>query len=184
MITRKKILEIAHISSGLYLPLQPSGTVAYLFAKDFSSETPTKIASKVEATPRVMKNILYKGDILLASKGVYMTTQYKDDAPAVASTSFFVLRVLSSAVLPEYLHWYLNQPQTEQWFKSQQQGTGILSIRKSVVEDLEVSIPSIETQRQVVALSKLVKREYELRTSIAQKERMIKERIILNKIKK
>ena len=184
MTTRIKILDLANISSGLYLPVQPLGNVNYLQVKDFSADTPTKIASKVEATPRVMKNLLHKGDILLASKGVYMATQYKDDAPAVASTSFFVLRVQSPAVLPEYLHWYLNQPQTEQWFKSQQQGTGILSIRKSVVEDLEVPVPSLETQRQVVALGKLVKREYELRTTIAEKERMLKEQILLKKIRK
>jgi restriction endonuclease S subunit len=62
-------------------------------------------------------------------------------------------------VLPEYLSWFLNNPNTQISLKAQAMGTSIPSISKSVLEQLEIPIPSIERQKSVVSISKLLIQE-------------------------
>ena len=59
----------------------------------------------------------------------------------------------------------------------------IPSIRKTVLEDLEISIPSIEKQRTVIQLSALVRKENELRMNILQQRKQLIEQQIINAIK-
>ncbi|MDY0102561.1 MAG: restriction endonuclease subunit S, partial [Lentimicrobium sp.] len=131
------------------------------------------------------KHFLKDGDVLFAAKGTKnFATVYESQNPAaVASTSFFVLRLSNNKILPEYLSWFLNHPETQKLIKDKARGTAIPSIRKSVLEELEISIPSLEKQRTVIQLSALVQKENELRMSILQKRKQFIEQQIINAIK-
>ena len=184
-VIKKKISEIAEVISGVYLLTAPYGEVAYLQIKDLLSESPVKTASKVTLSPKNERYLLAKGDLLFAGKGTtYLCKVFDLDIPAIASTTLYIIRLTSKEVLPDYLCWYLNQPSVMAMMKAQQVGTGTPLIHKQVVEDFEVPVPDIDTQRQIVELAKLQTREKELYLAIAEKRQLITNQLIMNKLNK
>jgi restriction endonuclease S subunit len=73
----------------------------------------------------------------------------------VASTSFLVIRIIKQILLPEFLAWFINHPDTLQLIKSQAIGSSIVSISKPVLEELEISVPDVKTQEAVLKISRL-----------------------------
>ena len=181
----KKILsEIAEVFSGVYLQAEPYGDVSYLQIKDLFSESPEKTASKVTLSPKNERYLLAKDDLLFAGKGTtYLCKVFDLDIPSIASTTLYIIRLASKDILPDYLCWYLNQPSVIAVIKAQQVGTGTPLIHKQVVENFEVPIPDIDTQRQIVELAKLQAREKELYLAIADKRQLITNQLIMNKLK-
>lgn len=180
------IKEITNIQTGLFAKPSGIGDVVYLQSKHFdengnlhSTLHPDLIADGVSE-----KHLLRKGDVLFAAKGTknFATVYANHNIPAVASTSFFVIRITSKNVLPEYLAWYLNHNTTQYIIKDNARGTAIPSIRKSVLEDLEISIPTIEKQRMVIKLSVLAKKENELRLTIIQLRKQLIDKQIITAI--
>lgn len=107
-----KLKDIANIFSGIYERTDPNGDIIYLQTKDCSDSIVTKYASRVFPTSKTQKNLLQYYDILFACKGTnYLCLTYKQEEDAVASTSFFVIRVKSDKVLPEYLCWFYDNLQ-------------------------------------------------------------------------
>ena len=68
--------------------------------------------------------------------------------------------------------------------KAQQVGSGPPLIRKQVVEDFEIPVPEIDTQRQIVELAKLQTREKELYQALAEKREQLTNQLIMNKLNK
>jgi restriction endonuclease S subunit len=99
--------------------------------------------------------------------------------PAVASTSFFVLRLTDETVLPEYLAWFLNSQITQTYLKAFARGTSIPSISKQVLETVEITIPDIEIQNAILQISKLRIKEKTLKQEIE----MLREKQIQQQIK-
>ena len=69
MITNKKICikELAEVLSGVYEKPDPEGEVAYLQTKDCTDSVVLKLASRVQLTPKMQKNLLRQGDVLLVA---------------------------------------------------------------------------------------------------------------------
>lgn len=127
------------------------------------------------------KHLLKHGDILFAAKGTknFAAVYENYNQEAVASTSFFVIRLTDKKVLPEYLAWFLNSFPTQTLLKGQAIGTSIASISKVVLEELEISIPNIETQKTVLQITKLRNREKALKQEIETlREKQIQQQII------
>lgn len=185
MFTKKKIYlkDIADILSGIYEKTAPEGEVVYLQTKDCTDRVVMKFASHIIQTPKIQKNLLQEGDILFASKGVnYLSVVFRENEKAVASTSFFVIRLNSTAVTPEYICWFLRQPSVEAYFKTHQVGSATPLIHKPAVENLEIPIPSLETQNIIVNIACLSQRETELQQKIIEKKKTIIQQLLMNKI--
>ena len=184
-IYKKRVSEIAEVISGVYLQTAPYGEVSYLQIKDLLSESPEKTASKVTLSAKNERYLLAKGDLLFAGKGTtYLCKVFDLDIPAIASTTLYIIRLASKDILPDYLCWYLNQPSVMAVMKAQQVGTSTPLIHKQVVEDFEVPVPDIDTQRQIVELAKLQTREKELYLAIADKRQLTTNQLIMNKLNK
>ena len=186
MITKKKIYlkELADILSGVYEKPDPDGDVAYLQTKDCADNVVMKFASRVLQSAKIQKNLLQKGDILFASKGVnYLSVVFREPEKAVASTSFFVIRLKSTIVTPEYLCWYLHQPSVEAYFKIHQAGSATPLIHKPAVENLEIPIPSLQQQELIVNIDRLSQKERDLQLKIIEKRQTIIQQLLMNKIK-
>jgi restriction endonuclease S subunit len=106
------------------------------------------------------------------------------DIPAVPSTTLYSIRLRSNIVSPEYLCWYLNHPRVVAAVKTVQAGTGTPLIHKPTLENLEIIIPNQETQRLIVELSTLQKREKEILEAIAEKRMQITNQILINELNK
>lgn len=183
--TRKlTIQEFAKIQSGVFLNTAPQGEIAYLQIKDLLADSPEKTASRIPYSPKMDKHLLQKGDLLFAGKGTtYLCKVFDLDIPAIASTTLYIIRLTSNDILPDYLCWYLNQPNVMAVVKTQQVGTGTPLIHKQVVEDFEIPVPDLETQQRIVELARLQAKEKELYQTIAEKRQLITNQLIMNKLK-
>ena len=179
------IKNIASVTSGLFLPVVPSGEVAYLQVNDFSNPNAVAMASKTLATKRTETNMLHKGNILFACKGAtYLSVVYNSDIQAVASTAFFVLRLRDANICPDYLCWFLNQPSIQAYFKYSQIGSNTPLIRKPIVEELEIPIVDMDIQIKIVEISKLAEQKRSLIQEISRKKQMILDQTLMNIIKR
>src|SRR5690606_17499945 len=126
------------------------GELVYLQAKHFdeNGQVYSTLHPDLMAKDISEKHLLKGGDVLFAAKGTknFAAVYENHNAPAVASTSFFVLRLTEKKILPEYLAWFLNSHFTQTLLKAQAIGTSIPSISKQVLGDMEIAVPRIETQ--------------------------------------
>lgn len=180
-----RLKDIAEIRSGVYLNSPPGDEVAYMQMKDLTMDSPEKIASFVEYNPKMEKYLLQKGDLLFAGKGTtYLCTLFNLDIKAVASTTLYVIRVQSDKVLPEYICWYLNHPNIVSKIRASQIGSATPLIHKSTLEELEIPVPDIATQRKVMEISRLQERETYLINTLAEKRASIVNQLLINELNK
>ncbi len=156
----KKILqEIATIQTGLFAKTVTKGDVVYLQARHFDENGKLIYILEPDLTADVStnKHLLKPGDILFAAKGTrnFAAVYESYNPPSVASTSFFVMRLTVNNVLPEYLAWFLNHPDTQKFLKANAMGSSIVSISKAVLEIVEIPVPTIERQQAVIKIASL-----------------------------
>ena len=185
----KRIKEIAKVQSGVYLKNEPQGEVFYLQVKDFNSNCEIADWEKLKPTltydTRTLDHLLKDGDLLFAAKGTFnfCVIYNKEIGEAVASSSFIVIRIWNTnQVLPEYLAWFFNHPQTMQYLKLNAKGTAILSISKATIENMDMYIPSIEKQKQIVQLANLQKHEKWLREEITRRRETFIDNLLMQSI--
>lgn len=185
--TKKKVRlqNIAELSSGIYLKGSPAGKIACLQVKDLLMPSPETTATRIEYVPKLDNYLLKKGDLLFAGKGTtYLCKVFDLNIAAVPSTTLYSIRLHSNLVSPEYLCWYLNHPSVIATIKTSQAGSGTPLIHKPTLENLEIIVPDQETQRMIVELSSLQKREKEILGAIAEKRMQITNQILINELKK
>jgi restriction endonuclease S subunit len=175
--------NIATIQTGVFAKPIQSGEIVYLQAKHFdeNGELKETLYPDLNLKSKIEKHLLRKGDILFAAKGTKnFAAWYENEAiPAVASTSFFVIRINESYIIPGYLTWFLNHPDTQYLLKSYARGTSIASISKAVLSELEIPIPNIQKQELILKIFKLRNREKKLTQKIQDlRERYIQEELI------
>lgn len=121
----------------------------------WSSLTPTRLEG------RNPPNWITAGDVIFISRGQRNLAFHVDEAPvqAVCSPHFFHMRVATATLLPEFLAWQINQAPAQAYFRRSREGSNQPSIRRDILAELPVAVPSLETQRKVVALDRLIKEE-------------------------
>lgn len=178
-----KLKHISSIQTGVFAKTLTNGEIIYLQAKHFNEQGKLKglLHPDIKSDKIAEKHLLRKGDILFAAKGKknYASIFEANNLPAVASTSFFVIRINSDHVLADYLKWFLNLPRTIALLKTKAIGTSISSISKLVLAELEIPIPNIQTQKVILKVFKLREKEKELIQEIEKlKEKQIQQQII------
>ena len=182
---KRHLGSLAKVLSGIYARTNPAGEIACLQVKDLLMDSPETTATRIEHTPKSDKYLLKKGDLLFAGKGTtYLCKVFDLDLLAVPSTTLFSIRLRTNEVSPEYLSWYLNHPSVVAAIKTAQAGTGTPLIHKPTLENLEIIVPDKETQRLIVELSSLQKREKEILETIAEKRMQITNQILINELNK
>lgn len=180
-----KLKDIANVLSGVYLRPSPSGKIAYLQVSDLQLSPSEKTTLKVDFVPKLNRYLLQKGDILFAGKGTrYLCQTFNLDIQAVPSTTLYMVRPNRERVLPEYLCWFLNLPQTESLVRATQVGSSMPLIHKSSLEELEIPIPDIDIQSHALEIVALQHREQQLLASIAEKRALIINQTLYNLIRK
>lgn len=167
---KRLLRDIAQLQTGIYAQTNPIGDVYYLQGRHFISgnQWEKHIKAELPMEERFNKYILQKGDVLLAIKGgKYFAALYPEKfAPAIASSTFIVIRPDIMIVNSAYLVWYLNHPKTQKVLQNKEKGTALPSINKKDVEDIEITIPSLEKQHLIYKIHILQEKENELKNSI------------------
>ena len=171
-----KLNNIATIQTGVFAKTAPNPDALYLQQSDFDSRGELRDTAQPTIATDNPKHLLAAGDLLLASKGNnnMCVIVPRIEQKCVASPSFLVIRLHDkSAILPEFVAWYLNLPTTQNTLAVQARGTSIMSISKATLGDLEIPVPSVERQKKYIELSKLQKRELQLYAAIAERRKQI-----------
>lgn len=132
----------------------PSGDLAVLLPRYIIGdrvENPIYI-DPVEV-PSLAKHLLQKGEILVINKGDKFNSAIYQGEPsqAIATTACYVLTP-GEIILPEYLHWYLNQREAKEYFLANTSGSTVRILTKKTLEDLPVPIISLENQQYICSL--------------------------------
>ncbi|MCU0443125.1 MAG: restriction endonuclease subunit S [Bacteroidia bacterium] len=177
------IKDITTIQTGLFAKPLGEGDVIYLQVKHFDElgQLQSVLHGDLLSADIARKHLLQAGDVLFAAKGYknFAAVYEKHNEPAVASTSFFVIRPTNKNILPEYLAWFLNNHSTQTLLKTQAIGTAIPSISKQVLEALEVPVPEIKTQQAILHIATLRSREKAIKQQIEMlREKQIQQQIL------
>ncbi len=163
------LADLAEIRSGYTFRARvqddPLGDVSVLQIKDlkghgdgFPKELPRIRWEGAGAPP-----VLAAGDIVLPGRGEYHEAVMADGkVPVIATSQMFVLRVQGRAVTPQYLCWYLNQPQAGAYFRAHLTGSNMPMLTKQALAAMPVPVPPLETQHKIIALQRLWERERDL----------------------
>ncbi len=178
--------HIAAIQTGIFAKPIAEGEIVYLQAKHFDNAGQLNSILHPDLTKGSIteKHLLRDGDVLFAAKGTknFAALYESESLPAVASTSFFVIRIQRNfyhKILPEFLVWLINHPNSQKFLKGKAIGTSIVSISKAVLEELEISIPDLQTQKAILKIAQLRNTEIELKKQIETlREKQIQQQII------
>jgi hypothetical protein len=120
--------------------------------------------------------ILKRGDLLFMARGTRNYSVLLDELPesVFAAACFFIVRVTTEEVLPEYLFWYLNQAPVE-YYLSRHSGRGVHMpvVRRAVLEGLNLPVPPLETQKKIAQLDRLMRHEQDLLDTLAQNRKRL-----------
>lgn len=187
MNLKTTLKNIVNIQTGLFSRAVSQGEIVLLQAKHFDENglMISHIHPELIRNAGTGRHLLRSGDILFAAKGTRNFAVVLDigSRPCVASTLFFVLRIHVNFIIPAYLVWYLNHPNTLQLLKNQAKGTSIVSISKPVLEELEICVPDLKTQKIILEIARLRNREKLIKKQIeVLREKQI-QHLILKAIK-
>jgi len=114
---------------------------------------------------------LIKGDVIFAARGQRNIAGCIGEIrqPTVCAPYYFLIKVNSeSEVSPEFLAWQLNQQPAQRYFLKSAEGSLQMSIRRTVLESLRLSIPCMQEQLAIIALNKKVKKEKQVYNALIE----------------
>jgi restriction endonuclease S subunit len=152
-----------------------NGDVGVIQMKDLPNAFQLTTASPVHINTDEIKEryLLEADDIIFRSRGQTNTCILlkTDLGPVVAAAPLMTLRVTSESLLPDYLCWWINQQPAQTHFNRHARGTAGRMISRDALEDLEINVPPLTIQKQIVELALLGEREQELLTRLAEAEK-------------
>lgn len=153
---------------------ESAGTVSVIQMKDLNDDGTVDVANLARVHLDIKKHhTVQHNDIIVRSRGVTTTAAMltEEMENAIVAAPLIRIRVSTAKVLPEYLLWYINHPETQRSLQSQATGTAQRMLGKEAVEDLEIEIPDMARQKAIVELATLVGHEKELLGSLIEKRR-------------
>jgi hypothetical protein len=170
---KTKLADIAEIRMGYPFraavkPIE-GGTLAVVQMKDVDESAgliPEACLRIKDEPERYEKHLLQIDDVLLQSRGSkFPSVVFDKPLHAIATLGLIVIRP-GSETLPAYLSWLLNQARVREALRAVARGTYIPFLSKADVEALNVSLPPLDTQKRIVHVDALRRRESALRTGL------------------
>lgn len=162
-----KLSELADIRSGYTfrgaLEHDPSGDVRVLQIKDLRQQAAIDPATLIAITweARTAAPLLEQGDIVVIARGDKNTAAlYRAEQRIVATSQFFIVSPKTTRVLPEYLCWLINLPQSQR--SLERSGSSIQAISKASLMNMPIPLPLLETQGRLTQLQRLWDEEDQL----------------------
>jgi hypothetical protein len=157
------------------LPDESEGGVRAIQLSDLAKESEIDLSTlpHYRLTGPIGRYWVNPGDILFRSRSQRneaVSVNSKTDARAIAVLPLLILRPIPQVLDPQYLAWFINQPQAQRHFDRCARGTNMRMIPKHCLEELEIAIPDFETQKLIAGISALARHEYALALHLAEKK--------------
>lgn len=178
----KEILaNIASIQSGYHfkekIENDKDGAIRFIQLKDIDESNSINYSQLIKNNLLNIQNskFLNKGDVIIKCRGMNFTASVIDRQVEniVATSHFFVIRIKTKNVLPEYLSWFLNDAPTQKIIKLGISGTHMQMLNKKFLEKIEITFPSIDIQRNIINLEKLKEHERKLLTRKVELKKLL-----------
>lgn len=180
----KKLSEITEIYLGQpirdKIDNEPKGDYFIVQMKDVDKESGIEQKSlyRTNLKGRTEPRFVRRGDLLFVSRVFRGSLPYSVlvnvDLPSlVAAPTFHILSVKNEIVRAEYLHWFINsEAHGGKFFKVNAMGSSVLNIPKSVLNDMEVIVPSLQEQDRFIKLIQAAKQEEKIMASLIEKRKL------------
>ncbi len=179
---KAKIRDLAQIRVGYQtrkgVQATPEGSHALLQIGNFNeARTAIDLEEIVRIVPGSINQdqILRDGDVIFLAKGAknFSFVPKGLPSPALAASYFFILRP-GHRIDSDYLAWFINLESTRQMLSRYVgQGARVPVVRREVLENVEVSLPDIQTQRTIVEIIALADEEQRLLADLAHKKQLL-----------
>jgi len=121
--------------------------------------------TRIYLDPIPEKYLVGAGDVVFRSRSESMSAAVIDaplPLPALAVLPLMILRPDPQVLSGAYLAWVINQEPAQRHFEESAQGTSLRMVSRSSLENLEIAVPSLETQQKILQIDALARREREL----------------------
>lgn len=171
-----RLAELSDIHSGYTargrLEPLPEGGVPALQLRDVGTEgaAPGPDFQRYDLGKLPDRYFVRGGEVVFRSRGEPNAAAAICDPlpePAVVIVPLVIVRPDRARVLPEYLAWAINQPDAQRRLGSEAQGTSLRMIPMAVLENLEIAVPDLPTQKRIVELNALARQEGKLLRQLA-----------------
>lgn len=184
---KTKLKHIANITTGVTfrsrIESNPSGTTKLVQMKDLTEQNSVSLDTTVTIdTPKLKESqLLKKGDLIFRSRGVNNTAAIIDTSPnrAILAAPLFRIRIKADTILPQYLLWWINQPQSQNFISSRSKGSALKMVSKQGLEDLEVYLPPIERQETIAELHYLSQKEIGILNKLSEQKKALMQGILM-----
>jgi restriction endonuclease S subunit len=184
--------NIASIQTGYSfrgrLEYSDCGNVRVVQMKDLSLDNIVDCSELIKIDMEDVKDhhLAKKGDIVFRSRGINCTASIllEEIENTVVSAPLLKIRVNDSKkVSPEYLKWFINQPESQKFLQSRLSGTHGGMIRSSELAELPVSVPDMKTQKLIVEIAELALKEHWILSEIAKFKNDYISKLLINSSK-
>lgn len=192
MLLLKNLIQSDSLFSGYSfrekIKHDPNGDVGILQMKDIKDNYLSFDYQNIDKVSDFIfkdKFYLQKNDILFVSKGVNNFAIAIDDIDfkVVPSATFFVIRVDEKKVIPEYVVWYINQKEAQNYLNEKKAGTYVPNLNKQDIMELPIKVPSLKTQKAIAKTAVLLNREIEILEKIKTNRKELIQNQLLKLIK-
>jgi restriction endonuclease S subunit len=149
-------IEVCHPFRGVIVK-NPEGNTVVIQLRDALSSGVINFETviKTNIDTKRQPNYLQKGDILFCAKGAsHHSVLFDSDINnALCSPHFFLIRLRpNQQIIPDFICWQLNQAPAQKYLTSTAAGSAALTIKKSTLEALPITLPALETQITITKL--------------------------------
>lgn len=177
--------DIASIRSGYLfrgkIEADPAGQYPVLQIGDIKPDSPIvpHLLTRVNLPDVRPSHLVATNEVVFISRGTRKraVAMVEPIENAIATAQLFVLHP-DETVLPEYLAWYLNQREAQQYIEEHSTGTNVSLITMESLGKLPVQLPPLKIQQRIVEIHELALREKHLLAQIQAKRQTLIERTL------
>lgn len=188
-----KLEEIADIRLGMPFKtaindLGDIGKCYLIQTKDIDTEGVLRMEDLARVSPPVdpKKHYLHDGDILLRLRGpIFAAGVFTSSKtlPSVTSNQNAIIKCKENNVLPDYLQWYINSPLGQNYFHTMSEGTNITKVSLKIVSDMEVKLPPLDVQTNIVRIKNNWEKQRDIHRKIVDNGNLLYRNVCFNLLK-
>lgn len=122
--------------------------------------------------------LVSRGDVLLRSRGnatIAWAVPPDLPEPVVAVLPLFIIRPTTDSYDPDFLAWWLNQPDAQTHLRRAAQGQTIQMVAKATLESVPLQLPPLAEQRLIADAAHLASQESRLMHRLADRQHTLRQ---------
>jgi restriction endonuclease S subunit len=187
---RVKLKEIAKLDVGLAFRSAPktalNGNISVIQMKDLGGDNIVNFDNLIKINQDNPKEqyLAKKDNLIVRSRGLNNKVSIidQDCDNIIVSAPLFILRIISTDILPEYLFFYLNQKSSQDYLAKCAKGSVVKMIGREDIENLPIKIPSLDQQKAIGRIANMINREKVILDQIKQKRELYVGSILKQKL--